>query len=542
MLSNRIAPASPTVAAPSAEMQELKELLKEQFGSINSSLARMEQRIDALEGVSGAAKASVTNEVQAVRAMGLVEMDRKKSLISEMPLRVDPPGVEKRYDVFISHSKKIVGSEQKALMISDCFEEVGMTPFIDLQNLEEISEEQLIADVRASRCLVTVVDTETFNSPWVLLENTTAVEAGIPIVPFYDGEAFQWNDISFWVAKHPSFFKIPAVQYNKGYHKQAKALLIAKARGEHLSGLNSALEAMTDVVGRSAKVVADAMRGKLDAGTLPPATSKLARATTFLADEVRSLPPSATEDQSVDGALGDLRGCLEELDDTLQRVPDALAKRRGGGLGCGGGAAPPSTSKEVIDGLMAKDVEVARLRAALKRALRDARRMARIKNLTSASGISDFWKLASGGEAKWEDFVATMASDLKAAGAEDTEVAAAAEKAAALLPALKSKLVDPATGKLRGDLVTKVLGAGGGDARNVLLDAAESASQVERVFYPGAHASSAPPPPPHRLRPTASAPPPRTVAGLRPVMRPEPCAPNHAPRTMRFVAALPSQA
>ena len=77
MLSNRIAPASPTVAAPSAEMQELKELLKEQFGSINSSLARMEQRIDALEGVSGAAKASVTNEVQAVRAMGLVEMDRK---------------------------------------------------------------------------------------------------------------------------------------------------------------------------------------------------------------------------------------------------------------------------------------------------------------------------------------------------------------------------------------------------------------------------------------------------------------------------------
>jgi hypothetical protein len=43
-----------------------------------------------------------------------------------------------------------------------------MKTFFDLQNLDEISEEQLVADVKQSKCLVTILDTETFRSPWVV--------------------------------------------------------------------------------------------------------------------------------------------------------------------------------------------------------------------------------------------------------------------------------------------------------------------------------------------------------------------------------------
>ena len=39
------------------------------------------------------------------------------------------------YDVFISHCKRAEGTEDRALWIVDTFEEAGMKPFFDLQNL-----------------------------------------------------------------------------------------------------------------------------------------------------------------------------------------------------------------------------------------------------------------------------------------------------------------------------------------------------------------------------------------------------------------------
>ncbi len=74
-----------------------------------------------------------------------------------------------------------------------------MKTFFDLQNLDEISEEQLVADVKQSKCLVTILDTETFRSPWVALENQTVVDHGIRIVIFFDGDKYAWNDLSFWL-------------------------------------------------------------------------------------------------------------------------------------------------------------------------------------------------------------------------------------------------------------------------------------------------------------------------------------------------------
>ena len=79
-----------------------------------------------------------------------------------------------------SHCKRSEGTEDRALWCVDVFEEAGLKPFFDLQNLEEISREQLIKDVKNSKAVVTVVDPETFRSDWVILENQTAFDNGIP--------------------------------------------------------------------------------------------------------------------------------------------------------------------------------------------------------------------------------------------------------------------------------------------------------------------------------------------------------------------------
>ena len=67
-----------------------------------------------------------------------------------------PSDSESAYDVFISHCKKADGTEDRALWCVDVFEEAGMRPFFDLQHLEEISSEQLVKDVKASKAVVTV--------------------------------------------------------------------------------------------------------------------------------------------------------------------------------------------------------------------------------------------------------------------------------------------------------------------------------------------------------------------------------------------------
>jgi hypothetical protein len=69
---------------------------------------------------------------------------------------VPPSDSEFTFDVFISHAKKAEGTEDRALWCVDVFEEAGMKAFFDLQNLEEISSEQLVKDVKASKAVVTV--------------------------------------------------------------------------------------------------------------------------------------------------------------------------------------------------------------------------------------------------------------------------------------------------------------------------------------------------------------------------------------------------
>lgn len=399
------------------------------------------------------------------------------------------------YDVFISHCKKADGTEDRALWCVDVFEEAGMKPFFDLQNLEEISREQLIKDVKASKALVTVIDPETFNSEWVLLENQTAVDHNIPIVPFYDGDRWKWNDISFWVSKHPAFFKIPAIEYHRTYHKQSKALLISKAKGQ--KRFSEQLTAPNEVVATAAQKLAIHMKELLAKQILPPQCAKLCRASDNLCGEAGALLPELVEEASVDSTLADIRSCVEDTQEMVHTMDGLAPPKTGGGGGCCGGSkggknmvavapAPIAT----VDGLLSKDVELAALRGALRRVLGDARRAVRLKRAGSTSTIAEFWKgLASGdggsqsASGSWDDLMKVLTEELRRAGAEDAELQAAADRAAGLLPKLKAKLVD-STGAIRSDALKSAFGEDGGGVTGVLLDAAQGTTEEEKVFSP----------------------------------------------------------
>ena len=100
-----------------------------------------------------------------------------------------------RYDVFVSHCKRLDASEDRAVWVADVCEGAGLKVFFDRSDLTDISEEVLERSVKESRVVVTVLDPHTFESDWVVKENRWAAEAGRPIVPLYDGDRHRWDTI-----------------------------------------------------------------------------------------------------------------------------------------------------------------------------------------------------------------------------------------------------------------------------------------------------------------------------------------------------------
>ena len=105
-----------------------------------------------------------------------------------------------RYDVFVSHCKRLDASEDRAVWVADVCEGAGLKVFFDRSDLTDISEEVLERSVKESRVLVTVLDPHTFESDWVVKENRWAAEAGRPIVPIYDGDRHRWDTIKKYAA------------------------------------------------------------------------------------------------------------------------------------------------------------------------------------------------------------------------------------------------------------------------------------------------------------------------------------------------------
>ena len=131
-----------------------------------------------------------------------------------------------RYDVFVSHCKRLDASEDRAVWVADVCEGAGLKVFFDRSDLTDISEEVLERSVKESRVVVTVLDPHTFESDWVVKENRWAAEAGRPIVPIYDGDRHRWDTLKKWCGSHPHVFAKQAINYNKDYRAESKQRLL----------------------------------------------------------------------------------------------------------------------------------------------------------------------------------------------------------------------------------------------------------------------------------------------------------------------------
>lgn len=142
-----------------------------------------------------------------------------------------------RYDVFVSHSKKLLESEDRAVWVADLFENRGLRAFFDRSDLMEITEPALQEAMLASDVCVTVLDPFTFDSPWVFMENLLAANAGIPIVVVYDSDRFQWTgQLDRWYKLYPWVFGRQVIPVTKSERRTStealfEAVLSAQARG-----------------------------------------------------------------------------------------------------------------------------------------------------------------------------------------------------------------------------------------------------------------------------------------------------------------------
>lgn len=142
----------------------------------------------------------------------------------------EAPEDDARYDVFVSHCKRLDASEDRAVWVADVCEGAGLKVFFDRSDLTDISTEALERGVKQSRCLVTVLDPYTFESVWCVRENRWAAAAGRPIVPLYDGDRHRWDTIKKWCGGHPHVFAKQAINYNKDYRTESKLRLLDAVR------------------------------------------------------------------------------------------------------------------------------------------------------------------------------------------------------------------------------------------------------------------------------------------------------------------------
>ena len=185
--------------------------------------ASLEARLDSIDAklsllVAGGAHIGKSAQMQRSEAnLGL-------ELAPEMaPNRGD------KFDVFISHSKKLPESEDRAVWVADVVEGHGLVPFFDRTDLTDVSKEALTDAVRRSDVLVTVIDPFTFHSHWVFMENLVAANEGIPIVPVYDGDRFAWKgQLDKYLRNYPWFFERQCVELNKGHRRESVRTLLEK--------------------------------------------------------------------------------------------------------------------------------------------------------------------------------------------------------------------------------------------------------------------------------------------------------------------------
>ena len=146
--------------------------------------SRLEARLDAID-----AKLSTLVGDGGARA----RTGRRGSALRVGPVSKKAFRVDGKYDLFVSHAKKLPETEDRAVWVADVAEGQGLVPFFDRSDLVEITESALKDAMLMADVCVTVLDPFTFNSVWVFKENLLAANAGIPIVPVYDADRFRWD-------------------------------------------------------------------------------------------------------------------------------------------------------------------------------------------------------------------------------------------------------------------------------------------------------------------------------------------------------------
>ena len=320
-----------------------------------------------------------------------------------------------------------------------------------------------------------------------------AEAAGILIVPFYDADLYKWKDLSHWVSKYPAWFRTPAVEYHRAFHRNAKAKLVERVTGEKAGG-EAAADADTPSAAAEAsrgggaerkisvvESVASSWRALAsriaEIPELPNECGKLQRQSGYISDELNMLPPTA--DLGAD-FVSELRAAAEATHELVDeappppprppRPPAAAAVDGGGGKAAATWRRRPTPAWSTS---CSPDVAIAELRARLRK---HATAVPALKRQTSSA--ADFWRtqVASGGDASWEETEQVLATAL--ASGDDASTAA---EAVSLLPALRTLLCD-ATGRVKAAKLGETFGTDASSLVDVVLAAAANAKEPTRVF------------------------------------------------------------
>ncbi|KAL1503945.1 hypothetical protein AB1Y20_010364 [Prymnesium parvum] len=131
-------------------------------------------------------------------------------------LRVGHGG--KEYHFFLSHKKRHSRDgpvhAQIATYLADVLRHLSFTPFLDIDQLEEISPRALREHLSRSCALVVLLHEETHTSDWCKLEWRIAEELNLPVCVVIDMERANKSRELLRAIRFPSFLRYPWVEYS----------------------------------------------------------------------------------------------------------------------------------------------------------------------------------------------------------------------------------------------------------------------------------------------------------------------------------------
>jgi len=119
----------------------------------------------------------------------------------------------KEYHFFMSHKKHhsrdgaVHG--QLAASLVDTLSHLNFKGFLDVDNLEEISENGLREGLRKSCAMVVLLHGETWQSEWCQMEWRIAEEFGLPVCVIIDMERAYKSEELQRMKDYPSFLRFP---------------------------------------------------------------------------------------------------------------------------------------------------------------------------------------------------------------------------------------------------------------------------------------------------------------------------------------------